>query len=712
MQSTPRPRRYSWRIIGICLLLGGLTWLVFAQTLRYSFVNYDDGAYVYRNPDVTRGLTSQGIVWAFTHVVAANWHPLTIISHMLDCRLYGVNPSGHHFTNVLLHTVAVVLLFLMLNQVTGALWRSAFVAAVFAIHPLHVESVAWIAERKDVLSGVFFMLTLASYCWYVRRPSVGRYIAMSILFAFGLMSKPMLVTLPFVLLLLDYWPLNRIAASAKATPRQTEIRDQTSKTRSTITNLLVEKIPILILSAATCVAALLTQSQSQSMARMNILSLPLRIGNAFIVFVTYVCEMIWPRNLAVFYPHPGSSLPLWEIALSVAFLAAISLGALTLRNRCPYLFTGWFWYVGMLIPVIGIVQVGLQAHADRYTYLPQIGIYVALTWAVEDLSRSWRHRRVILSVAGTAVLAALTCCAWIQTFYWRNSESLWRHALAITVDNATAREHLADALLDKGRVDEAIVQARQALSLWPESASALGILGVAYTRQGQPDDALAYLQSALRLDPNLRLLHYNLANVLLQKGDVDEAIAHYEKELESHAGFAEGHNNLANALLGKGEPGEALVHLQAALKLNPSYAEALNNLGIALSQKGEMREAIAQWNKTLKIEPDNLDAHCNLAWVLATFPDGSIRNGSKALELAKRALKLSGNGNARIWRLTAAAHAECGQFPEAIKAAQNALRLAEAEGNSNLVRTLEMNIALFQENSPLRDTNQASGAPK
>jgi protein O-mannosyl-transferase len=703
MQTAPRNRRYSWPIIGISLVLGCLTWLVFAQTLRHGFVNYDDGAYVYRNPDVARGLTPQGIVWAFTHVIAANWHPLTVISHMLDCALYGASPAGHHLTNVILHTVAVILLFLVLNQATGAFWRSAFVSGVFAIHPLHVESVAWVAERKDVLSGVFFMLTTLVYIAYARKQTLGRYLTMSILFALGLMSKPMLVTLPFVLLLLDYWPLNRRADSAKPTSRRTEVRDSTSKTRSTIAKSILEKIPILILSAAISVAALVTQ-RDQSVAKLDVLPLPARIGNAFVAFVIYVWQMIWPRNLAVFYQHPGGNLPLGEIALSVAFLAVISLGAVALRNRCPYFFTGWFWYVGMLVPVIGIVQVGQQAHADRYTYLPQIGLYLAVTWAVADVSRSWRHRRVILTVAATFVLAALTWCAWIQTSHWRDSESLWRHAAAVTTDNPIASEHLADALLDKGRVDEAIAEARHGLTFRPVTASAFSMLGVALTRRGELNEALWCLGRAMELDPKLYLLHYNLGNALFQKGQVDEAIAHYKAELDTHAGFAEGHNNLGNSLLQKRRPDEALDHLKTALKLNPSYAEAHNNFGIALSQLGDMPAAITEWNKTLEIEPANLNALCNLAWVYSAFPDASIRNGSKALELAKRALEISGHRNARIWRLAAAAYAENGQFSEAIDAARKGLKLAEAEGNDNLAHTLEMNIVLFQNNSPLRDT--------
>jgi protein O-mannosyl-transferase len=693
----------SWKLIGICLVLAGLTALVFAQTLRYQFVNYDDGAYVYRNPTVTRGLMAENAVWAFTHVVAANWHPLTVISHMLDCQLYGLNPSGHHFTNVALHTITAVLLFLVLNQATQALWRSAFVAAVFAIHPLHVESVAWVAERKDVLSGAFFMLTIGAYIFYTRRRTVLSYLWMMIVFACGLMAKPMLVTVPIVLLLLDYWPLNRVYEPGKPNSRQANAT-QTATNGSTITELILEKIPILALSAGTCVVALLTQGQNQSIARTDVLPLSARLANAFVSILIYVRQMMWPNNLAVFYPHPGRGVPAWEIGISVASLTAVTLGAVIARKRYPFIFTGWFWYVGMLMPVIGIVQVGLQAHADRYTYLPQIGLYLGLTWSATELARTWPHRKVILSIAAFAVLAALLPVARIQTSYWRDSESLWRHAAAVTPDNSTTIEHLSDALLDKGRVDEAILEARRGLDFRPTTASAFSILGVALTRGGRLDEALAYLRLAMESDPKLYLLHYNLANVYLQKEELDKAIVEYEKELDSNATFAEARNNLGNALLRKGKLDEAVAHFKTALKLNPNYAEAHNNYGIALSQLGDMPPAIDQWNKTLEIEPTNLNALCNLAWVYATFPDAPIRNGSKALELAKRALELSGHRNARIWRLAAAAYAETGQFPEAIDAARNGLELAKAEGDDRLTRSLEMNIALFQKDSPLRDT--------
>ena len=392
---------------------------MFGQTIGHDFVNFDDKTYVYGNPIVTSGLTLVGIKWAFTHSHALNWHPLTTISHMLDCQLFGLDPAGHHFTNVLLHTIAVLLLFFVLRQMTGMLWRSAFVAALFAIHPLRVESVAWIAERKDVLSAVFFMLTLGAYVRYTRNRTVGRYIVMAFLFACGLMSKPMLVTTPFVLLLLDWWPLARL--------QRTEIKGQ----RTEMKGLLLEKVPLIFMSAASCVATLIAQHGVTG--QMEPLPLTWRIENALISYVVYIRQMFWPTKLAGFYPaHP---FPFWEVILATVFLVASSALAIALRKTRPYIFTGWFWYLGMLVPVIGIFQVGLQSHADRYTYLPQIGLSVLLTWLVADLPKTPNTERRTsnieqknltlafdvgrsgFSVFFAAIIIALAWGAWSQAQY-------------------------------------------------------------------------------------------------------------------------------------------------------------------------------------------------------------------------------------------------------------------------------------------------------
>jgi protein O-mannosyl-transferase len=676
--------RSALKSIAICFALAAITWIVFGQTLRHEFVNFDDGAYVYRNFDVTRGLTFDGAKWAFTHVVAANWHPLTILSHMLDCRLYGVNPAGHHFTNVLLHTLAVVLLFLVLNWITKALWRSAFVAAVFAVHPLHVESVAWIAERKDVLSAVFFMLTLAAYVYYMRTRTIGRYLLMSILFGCGLMAKPMLVTLPFVLLLLDYWPLN---------------------SGQKISKLIIEKIPLFALSAAASVATLITQDQSINLVQK--LSLTGRIWNALAATVIYLRQTVWPTNLAVFYPY-SEDVSIGQVTLAIVLVGAITAGVILLRRKMPYLLTGWFWYLGMLVPVIGIVQVGMQAHADRYTYLPQIGIALAATWTIADFLERWRYREVILGALSLTIVALLMFVARLQVSYWRDSQSLWEHTVAITPDNELADEHLADAYLDKNRIDDAIAQAQKAVRAQPNSAEAHGTLGASLARKGKPDEAALELRKALQLNPKLRRANYNLGNCMLQEGRVDEAVARYEQELRIQPNFPEGQNNLANALFRQNRPEAAFEHLQTALALKPDYAEARNNLAIALSQRGDMRNALEQWRTSLQLQPDNLEAHCNLAWVFATSADASIRDGAQSVQHAERALQLSDRKNARIWRLAAAAYAEAGRFDDAVKAAQNGLALAENENNADLVRTLQENLELFQARQPLRDVSSTA----
>src|SRR5947207_3153901 len=407
----------------VCLALVAITWLVFGQTLRHDFVNFDDHVYVYDNPLVKGGLTINGIVGAFTHPHARNWHPLTTISHMLDCQLYGLNAGGHHFTNLALHTIAVLLLFRVLRVTTGTLWPSAVVAALFAIHPLHVESVAWVAERKDVLSAVFFMLTLAAYTSYVRQPSLGRYLMVSVFFACGLMSKSMLVSVPVVLLLLDYWPLAR-GQRVEGRGQRSEVRGQRSEIRS----LIIEKLPLFALSILCGVGTFLIQERSAG--SLEQLPLGWRINNAIVSAVTYIWQMFWPTGLAVFYPHPEDRLAIWQVALALGLLIAITALAFIYRKTRPYLLVGWLWYLVMLLPVIGIVQVGLQGHADRYTYLPHIGLYVALTWLIANVFSSVRYRRAVLVAAGITALVALSACAWNQTSYWRNSEALWTRALA------------------------------------------------------------------------------------------------------------------------------------------------------------------------------------------------------------------------------------------------------------------------------------------
>ena len=680
----------AWTVTGLCAAFVGLVWLVFGQTLGHQFVNLDDGAYVFRNSQVIRGLSIEGIRWAFTHPVAANWHPLTMLSHMLDCQLYGLSPAGHHLTNVVLHAMSVLLLFFAFWQMTRALWKSAFVAAVFAIHPLHVESVAWIAERKDVLSALFFTLTIIAYVHYTRRPSLLRYFLVLFVFACGLLAKPMLVTVPFILLLLDYWPLNRAQRSA--------VSDQKSSDLSW-TKLLLEKVPLLVLSAAASVGTIVTQEQS-----IQHFSLGARLGNAFVSVMTYLRQTIWPRDLAVFYPYPDNGLPFGELSAAIAIFAAITFLAFFLRRKRPYVWIGWLWFVGMLIPVIGLVQVGIQAHADRYNYLPQIGLTLIATWAFTDLSRGRPYGRAVIVPISLAVVIALAWIARIQSSYWFDSQSLWEHALAVAPDNEMVREHLSEAYLSKGRIEDSIAQGREAARLLPQSADAHGVLGAALARTSELEEARSELLTALKLNPKLARARFNLANVLLQQGNADAAVASYQSELDLYPNFAEGHNNLANALLRMGQLDKAREHLRIALQLNPKYPEAHNNLAIVLSQTEGLRQAINEWEKTLLIDPNNLEAHSNLAWVLATSASDNIRNGPAALDHAERALHLSKGSNPRTLRLVAAANAEMGRFDAAIDAAEHGLRLAESQNDEQLIRTLEANIASFKHSTPLRDS--------
>ena len=604
-----------------------LTWAVFGQTLRYDFVNYDDPRYVYQNTRITSGISFDNVVWAFSHIHSENWHPVTTITHMLDCQLYGLRAGWHHFTNVLLHAVAVVLLFIALQRMTGTLWRSAFVAAVFAVHPLHVESVAWIAERKDVLSAVFFMLTLLAYVHYTRGPSIGRYLTVVLFVALGLMSKPMLVTLPFVLLLLDFWPLARIDG-------------QRSNTGHQVLQLVLEKIPVLALCAVSSIVTFL--AQRGAIGGTEQLPISARINNALVTYIDYIRQMFWPARLAVFYPHPENRLPLFEISLAVIVLIGITAAAFGFRKKAPYLMTGWLWYLGMLVPVIGLVQVGWQGHADRYTYLPQIGLYIAVTWAIIDLTRSWRFQHVALGAAALVVVGALTWRAWLQTSYWRDSERLFTHVLAVTGNNDVALNNLGIIFLVRGQLDDAISKLRAAIDLRPENGPA--------------------------------------------------------------------HDNLAKALLKKGQVAEAMVHYRKFLEIEPENVEARNTLGTALIQQGHVKEAIDQWQDALALQPDNGNAASNLAWVFATCPEASLRDGARAVELGEKALRISGGKIPMIHRVLAAAYAESGRFADAIETAQRGAELATTQGNSGLAAELESNIALYQSGRPLRDPSITNGS--
>jgi len=649
----------------VCLGLVAVTWAVFGQTLAHDFVNFDDHIYVYENPLVVKGLSTEGIVGAFTHTHALNWHPLTTLSHMLDCQLYGLNAGGHHLTNVILHTISVLLLFLVLSQMTGGLWRSAFVAALFAIHPLHVESVAWVAERKDVLSGVFFMLTLAAYSHYARAPSRSRYLLVALLFACGLMSKPMLVTLPFVLLLLDYWPLDKF-------------KDENSEVGSRLRRLVMEKIPFLALSTCSCLVTLFTQRQGPH--AMDQLPFLWRLNNAFVSYLTYIWQMLWPVRLAVFYPHPNNRLPLVEVTVAIAFLIGVSLLVIRLRQSKPYLVTGWFWYLGMLVPVIGLIQVGEQAHADRYTYLPQIGLYIVIVWSIGDLllESTSRVRRAIVGVAAAIIIVSLSARAFSQTSYWKNSETLWNHTLSVTSDNDVAHNNLGFLFLRSGELDKAISEFQTALDIRSRNTQrhySLGAaliqnnMGNAFARKQLWNEAIGHLQEAARLRPDYADAYFNLGSVLFQQGRIDDAITQWRK----------------------------------ALAIRPTDAEAHRNVASALRKQGNVKGAIAEYEQALNITPEDTVALNNLAWILATSSDASIRDGARSVTLAVKAVQASGDKDPNLIRTLAAAHAAVGQFAEAVATAATAKALATTQNKPELASRLEQEIASYRAAIALRE---------
>ncbi len=606
------------RAAAVCGLLLLAVVLVFGQTLRHEFVNYDDNLYVTEQPQILHGLSAEGMRWAFVSRHANNWHPLTWLSHMLDCEIYGRRAGGHHATNVLLHGAAVSALLFVLWRMTGNFWPSALAAAVFAVHPLRAESVAWVSERKDVLSGLLFMLTLAAYAGYVRRPfSWARYLLVSLLFALGLMAKPMLVTLPFVLLLLDFWPLRRV-------------------TRSAVVRLVVEKIPLFLLVAVSCIVT--PMAQGSAVVSLERLSPSERIANALIAYAAYLGNFFRPSKLAVLYPFPETSPPLWKIAGACALLAAVSAAALAWRRRFPYLLVGWFWYVGMLVPVIGLVQIGEQTMADRYTYLPQIGLCIAVAWAAAGAAALRPSMRRLCAAGSSLWLVLLMCGAWQQTSYWRTSESLWNRTLACTTGNYVAHNNLGNELYRWGRHDEAMEHFQQALAINPNYAQAHNNLGNALHLRGRTDEALPHYHRAIELKPNYAKARCNLGVTLADLGQTEAAVAEYEEALRIEPNSAESHYNMAVALTRLKKIDDAIAHYRRAIELKDDYVEAYNNLGSLLAATGRNQEGIGFLLIATELNPAHASAHANLGLALVRL--GQI---DPAVACFRRAMELNPN---------------------------------------------------------------------
>lgn len=609
-------RAISWER-WILPALAMLTFTAFCQVGQHDFVNYDDPLYVYRNSKLAQGLTTAGITWSFTALQVSNWHPLTWLSYLVDYELYGLRPGGYHLTNLLLHIAATLLLFSALRRMTGAVWRSAFVAALFAWHPLHVESVAWISERKDVLSAVFWMLGLWTYTHYAARPSWRRYSLLAGCLALGLMAKPMLVTFPLVLLLLDYWPLGRCGSSE--TGERLEI--------GRAVRLFCEKLPLLALSAAS--AWITLKAQRDALIPADELPFALRAGNALVSYVGYLGKTIWPHGLSFHYPHPGDALSALPILGASALLLGASAGAFALRRRAPYLLVGWLWYLGTLVPVIGLVQVGVQAMADRYTYLPLVGLFVAGVWGTADLARRLRVGLPIVASGAAGVLGILFALTWIQVGHWQNSFTLCEQALRVTERNDVAHFNLASAHTRYGSYDKAIEHFRRVIEINPRNYRAHGRVAFLLAARGQEEQSKRHRAAALWLisetaDQRVRTstpgspegeLARKLAHgrTLAERGLLDRAASEFEQVLAVDPASLGARLALGSVLLASRQHEQAMERFREVLRLSPGEPAAHYKLGIALIQLGRFEEA----DSHLSAAAQRLGSHRRIRALLA-----------------------------------------------------------------------------------------------
>jgi tetratricopeptide (TPR) repeat protein len=576
--------------IAASLLLFLLVLAVFWQAASFGFISFDDPVYVTRNPHVTSGLSLESVKWAFTTFYGAYWHPLTWLSLMFDAELFGTDPRGFHRVNIAIHGLGTVLLFLFLYRATGSPWRSAIAAALFAIHPLRVESVVWITERKDVLATLFWMLTLLVYVGYARRPAPGRYVAVLAAFAAGLLAKPMAVTLPFVLLLLDYWPLDRLR-------------------RRTAWALVREKVPLLLIAAASAAVTLVATQRGGSVQSLESFTLVQRGANALVSYVAYIGKLLWPSKLALFYPHPLDRLALWQVAGALLLLAVLSAAAWRCRRDWPWVPVGWLWFLGTLVPVIGLVQVSDQAMSDRFTYVPHVGLIVLVVWSLARIFEQRRHGRLALGVASAVVLAALAAATWAQTRYWRDSETLLRRTLEVTGPNYVAHALLADHLIAAGRPAAALPELERAIEIRPDYTYPYLKLAGLYEQRGRVDEAERLYLRALDSEPeNLALLN-DYATLLSAQGRADEAIAHLRKVVELDPGRTAALSNLGLALARLERHDEAIRYYAMALEQRPDYAVAHLNLGISLFTTGRHEQAEASLRRAIELSPRLAQAH-------------------------------------------------------------------------------------------------------
>ena len=685
----------------ICLFLVIAILVVYWQVRNHTFVNFDDGSYILNNPHVRTGLNFEGIAWAFSFPGYDYWHPMTWLSHMLDCHLYGLNVGMHHRVSLIIHILNSILLFLVFKKMTGAIWRSAFVATMFALHTMNVESVAWLAERKNVLSAFFGLLTMLTYIHYSKRPSVFRYLPILFVYTLGLMSKPILATLPFVLLLMDYWPLCRINLTQTVNNNlKTSKLNNTEFKKSSAFHLALEKIPLLILSAVSVFLSSLAVHRLGTVISTALVPMNLRIKNALVSYISYIIKMIWPHNLAVYYPYP-QTIPLWQVTSAGVLLICLSFLVLWATRSKPYLAVGWLWYIGTLIPVIGLVQAGLwPAIADRFTYIPFIGLFLIIAWGVPDLAARWRYGEIKLASLAAALFAILSTTTYLQVGYWRNSISLFEHTLDVTTNNYIAHHKLGEALKLQNNTVAAAKHYSEALQIKPDFFATHLNLGIILRDEGKLNEAIEYFSKALRLKPDRAEPHFELGITLEKQGDFDGAIKHYLEALRIKPNYAIAHNNLAIILIRQKKDKEAVFHLHEAIRIDSDYAEAYFNLGIIFADQRNIEKAILHYKKALCLNPNMTQALFNLSWILTSCEDERYRNGEEAVKLAEKLCKIVQYKQPLALDALAAAYAETRRFNEAVLTALKAHNLALKQGPKALALYLKQRLNLYQNRIP------------
>jgi len=664
--------------VWLSLALAAITVGVFAPIGTFEFVPWDDPLYVIQNVHVRAGLTRDGIAWALTTGEAFYWHPLTWLTHMLDVQLFGLNAGRHHLLNLILHLASTLVLFHAFRVMTGRTGRSAFVAALFAVHPLHVESVAWVAERKDVLSGFFYVLAIAAYAFYVRAPSRRRYLAVAAAFALGLMSKPMILTLPFALLLLDVWPLGRIRPGRSAEAAAADWRSDWSAAW----RLLVEKLPMIALSVAVGVATFISQAQAGSVRALEEFPPGLRLANAALSYVAYVRDTIWPVGLAAYYPYP-TALPSWTLILpAVVGLGAVCVAVLRRVRTQPYLAVGWFWYLGTLLPVIGLIQVGDQARADRFTYVPLIGLFVLFAWGTTEFLARWRRiSGTPMTVAAIGAVAACAVVSSAQVGYWKDGFALWQRAEEVTTPNQRTYASLGQLFEAQGRVDEAIGKYRQAIPFMRDASGLHARVGALLMRQGRAAEAVTAFAAAVQAQPASPLAHGALAAALEAAGRPAEAAEHLQAAVRLQPDSAVGHHALGLAFKRQGRVSESLRELAEAVRLRPDWALARTSLALAFRDQGRFDDATREASEAVRLEPDNPGWHSNLSILLSERGDlvGAVQHLEAALTLAPQ------HSEAATWHYNLAALlAQLGPAnrPLVVAHLESALKLAPEFGEA------------------------------